>query len=65
MYFHSTAGFGCPAVSQLSATDSLTALVILWLKLATAAGTGDCGVSETISESGPSPERVEAETQKL
>lgn len=40
-------------------------LMTPWLKEATAAGTGLCGVSETTSESGPSPANVLALTQKL
>ena len=48
-----------------SRTSSLTAWMIFREKLATAAGTGLCGVSVTICDSGPRPFTVLAVTQKL
>ena len=65
MKLHSTVGLGCPMALHSILTSSLTAWMTWREKEAIDAGTGLCGVSETISDSGPSPCNVDAVTQKL
>ena len=64
-YVHSLEGLGSPTATHSRTTSSRTAAMTAREKEARVAGTGDCGVSDTISDSGPSPERVLARTQKL
>lgn len=62
---HLRFGPGCPTATHSMVASSLTAAMTTREKEASAAGAGDCGVSETTSDSGPSPARVLARTQKL
>ena len=65
LYFHAVTGLGSPTALHSRRTSSLTAWMTWREKLATAAGTGLCGVSVTICDSGPRPFIVLAVTQKL